>query len=777
MAERYKIYEQLGAGGVGAVYRAYDNELKRWVAIKRLMTATDASGDKDLVGELRKEADALASLRNPNIVTIFDVASDPEGLFMVMELLEGEDLADVVARGPLHYDDFKELASQSLEALLAAHQRHILHRDIKPENIKVERLPGGRMQSKLIDFGLARAGMRARKQTEDQEGTVMGSIFYMAPEQLTREPVDARTDLYSLGCVFYEALSGRKAFDGDNLHAVIDKHINHDIIPLHVVAPHVPPWLGAWVLRLMAQKPEDRPETAQQAIEEFRAWEKMAAAPPMMPWMPVGYGYTPQGAYTQQIYGAATQPLVPGITTGGVPVHPGYYPHPTGQVPAQEYPQEVYAEPDDYAQPVLEVVPEAEPVVEMAARTSPISRPYHPPANPSQPVGRRSGPTRSTGTTTGKAHFIEEAPPSQTGKWIALIGGSLVVLGAGAWYFFFRAPAKPDTAKGAQPTTAPATSASSLPKVTFTLPEDRVFPPVDGDICLHLVGNVGTRTASNRPVNPNETVEIWHDIAPLGEDNILRVAQKNQLNAPRRINWPAPLTANGVGAKAGRVVLDFRPHADQPIAMVLDDAKDEKDKFPFGNAKIRGQKGLTLGIVIQADESRLPMRVLTLTGDGGSFLAIQVDEKRQVVLNVRSNQGTASITSKDLDATTPCVIVVAWDGTTGDIELRARDAQGTKPFKGTAKAPAPSAPMSRLEVGRVVNASKEPVPPAEQFVGILGELVLYSSLIKPDQIQLFESKVLRDHYIQGPPTTPPPTVKKAQPAPAKAPAPAPAKAK
>ncbi|HCN76403.1 MAG TPA: hypothetical protein DIT13_04305, partial [Verrucomicrobiales bacterium] len=132
MAERYKVYDQLGAGGVGAVYRAYDNELKRWVAIKRLMSSADAGGDAKLAAELRREADALASLRNPNIVTIFDVSSDGEGLFMVMELLEGEDLADVVGRGPLHYDDFKELASQTLEALLAAHQRHILHRDIKP---------------------------------------------------------------------------------------------------------------------------------------------------------------------------------------------------------------------------------------------------------------------------------------------------------------------------------------------------------------------------------------------------------------------------------------------------------------------------------------------------------------------------------------------------------------------------------------------------------------------------------------------------------------------
>ena len=281
MADRYKIYEQLGAGGVGTVYRAYDTQLKRWVAIKRLMTKKEATAEDDSLGdELRAEADSLASLRHPNIVTIFDVASDDEGLFIVMELLEGDDLADVINKGPLHYDDFKELAYQTLEGLLAAHQHHILHRDIKPENIKVERMPGGRMQAKIIDFGLARVGLKARKQTEDVSGTVMGSVHYMAPEQLTREPVDERTDLYSLGCVFYQALSGRKAFDGATMQEIIDRHLKHQLVPLSVAAPHVPPWLAAWVESIIAPNLDDRPASAQVAMETFRAWERAPASAP-----------------------------------------------------------------------------------------------------------------------------------------------------------------------------------------------------------------------------------------------------------------------------------------------------------------------------------------------------------------------------------------------------------------------------------------------------------------------------------------------------------------
>ena len=356
MAEqRYKIYEQLGAGGNGAVYRAYDTQLKRWVAIKRLLSAAEAEANP-AAEELRREADTLASLRNANIVTIFDVSTDEEGLFIVMELLEGPDLADTIQHGPMMQDDFKQLAEQTLEAMLAAHSLRILHRDLKPENIKVERLPGGRFQAKIIDFGLARSGLIARKQTEDQAGSVMGSIYYMAPEQLSREPTDVRTDLYALGCVFYEALSARKAFDGKSVNEVIDKHIDHDLVPLNQLCPHLPQWLTYWVMRLMACKPDDRPANAQQAIEEFRAWEKLPPAPSMMPWMPVNYGYGAMPGYPPQGYDpTATVPLYQ-HTTANVPVQPGYYPQPhitSSSVPVAA------AQPESAAIPVAIRVPDS----------------------------------------------------------------------------------------------------------------------------------------------------------------------------------------------------------------------------------------------------------------------------------------------------------------------------------------------------------------------------------------------------------------------------------
>ncbi|MFN0080726.1 MAG: protein kinase domain-containing protein [Prosthecobacter sp.] len=725
MAERYKIYEKLGMGGVGAVFRAYDSQLKRWVAVKRLLTANEADADKNIASELRREADALASLRNPNIVTIFDVASDDEGLFMVMELLQGDDLADVVSRGPLPYDDFKELASQCLEGLLAAHQHHILHRDIKPENIKVERLPGGRMQSKIIDFGLARAGLRARKQTEDQEGTVMGSIYYMAPEQLTREPVDERTDLYSLGCVFYEALSGKKAFDGESMAQVIDKHIDHDVTPLHVIAPHVPQWLGAWCARLMAQKPDDRPANAQQAIEEFRAWEKMPTMVPYGPWMGM---YAPP-----PVYMPPPQPMYIPPGTGTAPLT-GYYP------PAEAPPAPAYAE------PVLEVIPETPPVSEVAAITSHLApAPRRPGTGRTTAVGRKT----SSISASPAAPAIGKLTPALI-KQIALIGGGAIVLGIGGCFFFGGDAKKKGGGTGIL---SGMGISSDPPKVSFQLPQDRSYPPADRGIALFYVGNTGILT--NRkgsdgklaPANNNEAVLEWRDLSERGGDNILRSFENSQDYAPKRTNWPE--AAKGGSPKAGRVVLDFRPRSGKPCALELDSPGKEKQNLPFGSSNVTGgDKGLTIVTAFQAEATRLPARLFTLGNNEGSSVSLRIDDKKNLVAEVKNSGSGPSLTSSSVNGTLPCLAFITWNATTGAVELRARDADGKTFTSSGGKATAPNTPLDKLEIGRVKDSKGANVGPQDQFSGYLAEFFVYSAALKPDQWQLIDSR-LRDYYFQN----------------------------
>lgn len=710
MADRYKIYEQLGAGGVGTVFRAYDSQLKRWVAIKRLLITGEArEGGNDLQEELRQEADSLASLRNPNIVTIFDVASDDEGLFIVMELLEGEDLADVVARGPLPYDDFKELAYQTLEGLLAAHQRHILHRDIKPENIKAERLPGGRMQAKIIDFGLARVGLKARKQTEDVSGTVLGSIHYMAPEQLTREPVDERTDLYSLGCVFYEALSGRKAFDGPSMADVIDKHINHDVIPLHTIAPHVPPWLGAWVERLMAPSPDDRPPNAQQAMEEFRAWERMPSMVPYMPWMAMPMTPEQAAAYYQSQTGSA-------------------------QVPVYQPP--VAAEDDE------EVV-----VVAIAETPAPRAA-VRPPGTGSQRLGSRTSHLGSDSSRLGRhTGTLQHSTTAPAGSKKKLFMGLAVaaVLAVGGFLLLGK--------KGGSSALDDLSNAvSGPPKVTFELPEDRMMPPLDEDRCLHVIAGVAT-LQSNRssdgkafPAYANDPVAEWRDLTPRGDDNFIIALEGKPVFAPKRIAWPT--ATKGPSVKGNRAALSFESVASAPFAM-SGQFSASATAFPFGSLPTKGPRGLTIAVVFQGQSASRGGTLLALSNAANESITLQLLPSNALKIIAKGKSGQGDLTSEKIQTDQPTIAVVTWATSSGKIDLLAlnpsKELRGALPsFQGSAATTvaAPSAPLTKIAIGSGSNVA------SEQFHGLLAELIVFSSALNTEQMRLLGSTQLRSYYFK-----------------------------
>ncbi len=708
--QRYKIYEQLGAGGNGAVYRAYDTQLKRWVAIKRLLTATEAASEDPSTAELRREADTLASLRNANIVTIFDVGTDDEGLFMVMELLEGPDLADTIATAPLGFDDFKQLAEQTLEALLAAHQLRILHRDIKPENIKVERLPGGRLQAKLIDFGLARAGLGARKQTEDHTGSVMGSIYYMAPEQLSREPVDVRTDLYALGCVLYEAIAARKPFDGKTVNEVIDKHLDHDVVPLGQLCPHLPQWLTYWVMRLMACKPDDRPATAQQAIEEFRAWEKLPPQPQMMPWMPQGYGY---GGYAMPPGQAYVMPP----QTGGIPLQTtGYH------LPAQ---------PQSGSAPIA--VPVAQPAEEPVLYATAVAEQPQvvAPPKPQSRQGKPGKPFAATKPTPGAT----PQPGANNKKWIFIGAAAVVVITALVMLLSGgkeKTPA-PVASSSPKPSTGgnPATTFSDADESQF--PSDRPVPIVDHVRVVHYIAKAGVRNRDAKPVDANQNeAAFWADLAARGRNTQLAVESGRGV-PPRRVSW------SGGALKAERFALRFS-QSDQPSAMRIKWSDQVKNEFPFA-ANIPGHaRGLTLGVALQADKNRLPTRVLTLScPDGKGSVVLRINKAGAAEATFTSDAGTKTLTVPEVNCTEAATLFVRWNGETGDIQLRARNHKSNIAKDDNLKAPSSAA--YGLAVGDAGDS------PADQFHGHLAECVVYAAALKDDQLALL-SKSVNDYYIQ-----------------------------
>ena len=269
MDDRYEIGEQIGKGGGGFVFKGFDTFLKRDVAIKRILDAETASEEEIKIAarNLLGEAQTLSTLNHPNIVTVFDVGMDEQGGFVVMELLDGETLFDTVERGVLTQEDFVELAIQSMEALIAAHAVNVMHRDLKPTNVMVIWQPSGRFQTKVLDFGLAKFSKKPSVQTLNQDGTVMGSILFMAPEQFERQALDDRTDLYSIGCVYYQALSGNYPYDGETSADVMNAHLEHRVTPLEIVRPDLAPSICQWVMWLINRDIDNRPDDAHAALE------------------------------------------------------------------------------------------------------------------------------------------------------------------------------------------------------------------------------------------------------------------------------------------------------------------------------------------------------------------------------------------------------------------------------------------------------------------------------------------------------------------------------
>ena len=216
----HEILGLLGAGGMGEVYLAHDTALKRRVAIKVLPSAY--ASDPDRLARFHREAQAVAALNHPNIAAIYDLEEASGTTYLVLELIEGDTLADHLRRGPPPVDEALSIARQILEALEAAHASHICHRDLKPANIKLT--ADGMV--KVLDFGIAkflqRGGDSSPQTTVEQTspGAVLGTAGYMSPEQAKGLEADQRSDIFSFGCIFYELLTGRRAFEGE--HGVRD---------------------------------------------------------------------------------------------------------------------------------------------------------------------------------------------------------------------------------------------------------------------------------------------------------------------------------------------------------------------------------------------------------------------------------------------------------------------------------------------------------------------------------------------------------------------------
>ncbi|MGB2960294.1 MAG: serine/threonine-protein kinase, partial [Bacteroidota bacterium] len=261
----YRILEQLGVGGMGVVYKAEDTKLKRTVALKFL--PPEMTRDPDAKERFIREAQAASSLQHNNICTIHGIDETEEGqTFIVMDLYEGETLKDRFESRPPEISQAVDLFKQIAEGLASAHAKGIVHRDIKPANIVVT--SGG--VAKILDFGLAKLSGEAGV---TKVGTTVGTAAYMSPEQAQGEEVDARSDLFSLGAVAYELLSGQRPFKGEHEPALLYSIVNQPARPMREVKPEVPEGLEKIVGKLLEKSQDHRYQGAAEVVAELEDLE------------------------------------------------------------------------------------------------------------------------------------------------------------------------------------------------------------------------------------------------------------------------------------------------------------------------------------------------------------------------------------------------------------------------------------------------------------------------------------------------------------------------
>src|SRR6201993_952695 len=270
----YEITGAIGAGGMGEVYRARDTRLERIVAVKIL---PDHLSDRaELRERFDREARTIASLNHPHICTLYDIGHQDGTDFLVMEYLEGETLAERLKKGPLPLDQVLQYAIEIADALDKAHRKGITHRDLKPGNIMLTK-----SGAKLLDFGLAKlkkdtmpANFTLSKvPTEDPvtaQGTILGTLQYMAPEQLEGKGADARTDIFAFGVVVYEMATGSKAFEGKSQASLIAKILDTDPPSMVSLQPMTPPTLDRVVKKCLAKEPERRWQAASDVCDELK---------------------------------------------------------------------------------------------------------------------------------------------------------------------------------------------------------------------------------------------------------------------------------------------------------------------------------------------------------------------------------------------------------------------------------------------------------------------------------------------------------------------------
>lgn len=329
LAGRYRIIEKIGEGGMGRVYKAEHLRMKRITAIKIL--STDLAHNPEFVARFQREAQMASNISHPNAVSIYDFGEADNGIvYLAMEFLDGESLSQLMKRGgPMPLDRVVRIARQAAEALEAGHKLGIVHRDFKPDNLLICRGADGADVVKVVDFGVAKQTQAgADSNTLTQQGMVLGTPQYMSPEQLLGEPLDARSDLYSLGVVVYQMLVRAMPFEGGTPQNQMMRRLVEDPKPLRLLNPNLSPQIEAVVMRTLARNVNDRYATTVQFVTDLERAANLGTAAPTAPFSGATSAY--QAAPTAAPFYPSNPPSAQSSAASMMP--------PTVQTPAGAWP-------------------------------------------------------------------------------------------------------------------------------------------------------------------------------------------------------------------------------------------------------------------------------------------------------------------------------------------------------------------------------------------------------------------------------------------------------
>lgn len=755
MAERYEIIKKLAQGGFGSVYAAKDCMLGRLVAIKRLLPPDQSASSDIASATFGREATTLASLQHPNIVQIYDYDMDDDGSFVVMELLEGETLGEMLHRGPMSMEDFLQLGRQVLEAIGAAHEKGIVHRDLKSDNIFLHRPPTGGWVAKVLDFGLAKFSQQPSKQTIDQKGNIMGSIYFLAPEQFRREALDHRADIYSLGCVFYRTLAGEYPFQGDTVFATMDAHIQHRVLPLREYRPDVPEALEAFIMRLISRDPNDRPSDAHEALEEFYA--AVASQPALAALLKVE---APAAAPVPTPPPAApvsapvpTPPPAGQPRTGPQPPRTGPQPPRTGpQAPAAARPA-TKGVPATPSRPVA-APPSADPG---QAQTDAAGNPYGflQGSRPTEPNSKKPVPA-PVGSTASKA--VQPIESKGKGKLFAIVGVVLVVILLGAYFLFFKKPeASPATqgsnssnssSEGSKVATSTAgfNAARSINLDKYDLPnEDLLSWRVNGGVGWFNRGNDGK--GYRRDPAEKGAVHSWKNLAPKAGETWL------EPTVPESNQFPVVWIGNTGSLNGYYPYLFFS----ETTGLTHRFFSSEQEKSPASkkpSAPNIGTQGTTIYGMFRAGGNRSgqgDMRLLSIRAQSSDdSLGLYFNEK-QGVYYLRTAHGGKSVDSRlqseELKGSNWGVACASWDTEKGEVSIKVRSAKGNVISGNTVNMPGPLAPLDTINIGYKPPAAGQSATEADKPFADLIEVAVYNVALNKD----LQTKVLNsiwDHYFK-----------------------------